>query len=572
MKKRCAFVVRVSDPRQGDEPGKSPDSQTEQLERYVSFLNSMAEEKGEDEYEAIDPPYELIGVSGKDSFDSPQFKKLKADILNKKVDMVMATGLDRFGRNVSKFLQFFEFLQNQVPKVDLVVTHYQIDTSTPTGQLVITILMALAEMQSHQLAKKIFQARRIKLDKGITTGGAVALGFDRDPKNPGIYKINKQEAVIVRFAFKAFLATKNLVTVANMLNAKGYRTKVAKGRGGAIKGGRKFNRRSVEYMLTNWRYCNWIEEHKKNKGVDPSQIDPEHRYRRFRPPNLKDWPPPIIPEEEFLQVQDILKGKQRSSISTNKKAKRSYLLSGLIHCGFCGKEMAADKGKTVNYYACENKKCPGRSIVHKRTPSLHRNSIRAQHLELAIKNFIKDDVLSKPNLITEITDQANVAYNKEGPQLSVEKRVQEAHLKALEDRRNGIQASIQLNQSNTQVLKDLNDQLIQVLSEIREQRRTISDTGKRIKANRASSITEQEVRLALESLASTDDLIPPHQQRELCELFISNVTVGETEIELDLNLAGIQYFRSAYGPKPASFDWTEEWYAHRDSNPKPSGP
>ena len=532
----------------------------------------MAEEKGEEGYIPIDPPYELIGVRGKDSFDSPQFKQLKADILNKKVDIVMATGLDRFGRNVRKFLQFFEFLQNQVPKVDLVVTHYQIDTSTPTGQLVITILMALAEMQSHQLSKKIFKARQIKLDKGITTGGAVALGFDRDPKNPGIYKINEKEAAIVRYAFKSFLATKNLVTVAKMMNAKGFRTKITKGRGGAIKGGRKFKRKSVEYILTNWRYCNWIEEHKKNKDIDQSQIEPEHRYRRFKPPNLKDWPPPIIPEEEFIQVQDILEGKQRSSISSYKEANRSYPLSGLIYCGFCDSEMKADKGKSNNYYACENKKCPGRPIVHKRTPSLHRNSIGAQHIELAIKKFIKDDVLSKPDLINEITTQANAAYNQQGPELTVEKRVQEAQLRALEDRRNGIQASIQLNQGNPQAQKDLNDQLLQVLSEIREQRRTISETGKRIKANRSSSITEQEVKLALESLASTDDLIPPHQQRELCELFISNVTVGETEIELNLNLAGIQYFRSAYGPKTKSFDWTEEWHAHRDSNPKPSGP
>ena len=568
----CALVVRVSDSRQGDEAGKSPDNQLEQLHRYIDYLNSVAVEKESEQYQAIEPPYEMIGVRGKDSFDSPQFKRLKSDIQENKVDIVMATGLDRFGRSVRKFLQFFEFLQDpKHKKVDLVVTHYQIDTATPIGQLVITILMALAEMQSHQLSQKIKGTRHTKLEHGLTTGGFIGLGFVRDPDRIGIYKIDEDEAAAVRLAFSKFRETRSLSEVARFLNKNGYRTKVTKGKKGTLRGGKPFTRKTVEYMLRNWRYCNWIEEHKKNQFKDQSKLPPEQRYRRFKPPNIKDWPPPIIPEEEFLEVQAMLDG----IAYTGKKPRSSespYLLSGLVKCGFCGSEMKTDKGKGTGYYACDNKSCMGREVMNKISPLMKRNSIRAADLELAIKHFISSHVLAKPALVKDITVEANRYQNRQIPELNKEKVRQESLLNNLESQRDGILKSIDMNREDKETLRDLNLQLRVVIDGVRKQKSQIQTTVEQIESAKRTSITEAVVKNALEALASTSDVIPAHQQKEICELFVARVSVERDTIVVGLNLAGMQYFRSRYGPDSKSFDWRDDWYARRESNPKPSGP
>lgn len=232
--KNCALVVRVSDPRQSDEPDKGTKIQIDQLNRYIDFINATAEEKGEEKLNFFDT-YELVGVSGRKSFDDKEFKRLHEDIRNGFVQVVMATGLDRFGRNVKKFLEFFEFIQEH--DVDLVVTHYQIDTASPTGKLIITILMALAEMQSFQIGKKQLESRRERNAKGIRAGGSIPLGYDYHPKKTGIYVINKKESQIVQLIFRLYREHLSPTKVAHILNGKGYRTKVRISQKGNRRGG-----------------------------------------------------------------------------------------------------------------------------------------------------------------------------------------------------------------------------------------------------------------------------------------------------------------------------------------------
>lgn len=198
--KKYAIVARVSDPRQSSHDHTSLDNQLKQIRRYVEYKNSIDE--GEEWEEAC--IIRLHGVSGKDSFDSTEFSGLKDDIRQGKIDVVIATVLDRFGRSVSKFLKFFELLEEN--NVDLVVTNHQIDTTSPMGRMVIVILMALAEMERVQLSDKITKSIADRISDGIKTGGAHVLGFDYDPDRAGFPKANESEAVAVDFIFNSFRA------------------------------------------------------------------------------------------------------------------------------------------------------------------------------------------------------------------------------------------------------------------------------------------------------------------------------------------------------------------------------
>ncbi len=565
--KKCAFVVRVSDPRQGDEPDKSPDNQREQLDSYIAYCNATAKETGSEQLELHDE-YRLIGVSGDKSFEDPEFLRLYSDIEDDSVDLVIATGLDRFGRNVKKFLEFFEFLQKN--NVDLVVTQYSIDTTNPTGKLVITILMALAEMQRHQLSSKITFTRKILLEKGLRTGGAIPLGYDRHPTKKGLYVINEKEAPIVKQIFKLFRRLQNYAHVAKLINEQGFRTKINISKKGNRRGGDEFDNRSIEYVLNNWIYCGWVEHHKNNKNKNQNELPEGRRYRLFQPPNTEDHPV-IIPHEEFVETQELMKSKKRMRSSTDDNV-YPYSLSGIVVCGFCENAMEPDKGKGINYYTCTNKECPGRDQIPIKFPRKKRNSIDASLLEQSVKRLIRDCLLDDPDRIGEIVAASNAGIKQELTAKRREVVTLRARKKSLEATRDGALIAIQENRDDQKTVTSFNHRAKEIMGGIKRLDELIQELEKEIPRYETQLVTESSVVKTLNALASSLNIIPPHQQKSLFEVFFSRVLVGLNKITADLYLPAIQYSIKRSGPKGPRFDKDSVWYAHRDSNPKPSGP
>jgi site-specific DNA recombinase len=565
--KKCGFVVRVSDPRQGDEPGKSPDNQREQLDSYVLYYNATAKEKGDELIELHDE-YRLVGVSGDKSFDDDEFKRLHNDIEANLVHMVIATGLDRFGRNVIKFLEFFEFLQTN--NVDLVVTQYSIDTTNPTGKLVITILMALAEMQRHQLSSKITATRRLLLDRGLRTGGAVPLGYDRHPTRKGLYVINEMEAPVVKQIFILFRKHQNYAQVASLINAQGFIAKINVSSKGNRKGGDEFDNRSVDYVLNNWTYCGWIEHHKIDKNKDQEALPEGKRYRRFAPANPEDLPI-IIPYDEFVETQELMKSLKRLGSSTDVKI-YPYTLSGIVVCDFCKNIMEPDKGKGISYYSCKSRECPGRNEIPLKYHRMKRNSISASLLEKTVKTLIRDTLLEEPGRIREIANSANEGIKSELTAKRREIVTLTARKKSLEATRDGALMAMKENKDDEPTFKSFNQRATATLKEIAGLENLIRELVKEIPRSEKQLVTESSVEKALRALASSLDVIPPHQQKSLFETFFSQVLVGLDKITADLYLPAIQYSIRRSGPKGPRFDESSVWHARRDSNPKPSGP
>ncbi|MDM7913052.1 MAG: recombinase family protein, partial [Methanotrichaceae archaeon] len=411
--KNCALVVRVSEKRQGEKPDSSPENQRIQLDRYIDFRNSQVDDDSNDRL-VFFKEYRLLGIPGKESFDSAQFVELRNDISSGHVDIVMATGLDRFGRNVKKFLEFFEFIRDH--KVELVVTHYQIDTATPTGQLVITILMALAEMQREQLSEKITTSRHILIsEKKRKSGGSVPLGFELVPERPGYYQVNVDEALIVRLAFDIYLQCRNLRKTARELNERGYRTKETLNRQGDPRGGRLFSSETVKYILQNMVYIGILEEHKLNKGKPDDEVPVGERYATHIPDDPSAWPK-LVDEGVFWDVQEIL----AREVPMNRLGARKthpYHLSGLVYCAICGEAMKAEKGKDLHYYACTNKDCDSRRSIAQAFPRLRRNSIDAKVLESAVQRLVKDTVLVSPSEVARLTKAVNQLQAGQTPRL-----------------------------------------------------------------------------------------------------------------------------------------------------------
>lgn len=97
-------------------------------------------------------------VSGA-SDDRPQLTLLLDYV--KEGDVVMVTKLDRLARNTRHLLEISEFLQHK--QVALRVLNLGIDTSTPTGKLMLTMIGAIATFERELMLER--QAEGIELAK-----------------------------------------------------------------------------------------------------------------------------------------------------------------------------------------------------------------------------------------------------------------------------------------------------------------------------------------------------------------------------------------------------------------------
>jgi DNA invertase Pin-like site-specific DNA recombinase len=149
---RTAIYARVSTIGQG----QSPEMQIRELREYC-------ERRGWQ----IAGEYVDIGISGaKDS--RPELNRLIVDAHRRRFDALVVWKFDRFARSVSHLLRALETFNSL--GVAFVSLSEQIDTSTPTGKMIFTVLGAVAELERSLIAERVRAGLRNAKAKGTRLG------------------------------------------------------------------------------------------------------------------------------------------------------------------------------------------------------------------------------------------------------------------------------------------------------------------------------------------------------------------------------------------------------------------
>lgn len=152
MTTRVAIYARVSTTTHGQDVGL----QTRELRQF-------AEARGWQ----VAGEYVDQGVSGaKDS--RPQLNRLMADAHRRRFDVVCVWRFDRFARSVSHLLRALETFK--ALGVDFVSYSEQMDTSTPAGKMVFTVLGAVAELERSLIVERVKAGLRNAKAKGKRLG------------------------------------------------------------------------------------------------------------------------------------------------------------------------------------------------------------------------------------------------------------------------------------------------------------------------------------------------------------------------------------------------------------------
>jgi DNA invertase Pin-like site-specific DNA recombinase len=148
---RAAIYARVSTTN-----GQDPEMQLRELREYCQHRGW--ELAGE---------YVDAGISGaKDS--RPELNRLNADARRRRFDSIVVWKFDRFARSVSHLLRALEEFRSL--GIEFVSLSEQVDTSTPTGKMIFTVLGAVAELERSLIAERVRAGLRNARAKGIRLG------------------------------------------------------------------------------------------------------------------------------------------------------------------------------------------------------------------------------------------------------------------------------------------------------------------------------------------------------------------------------------------------------------------
>jgi DNA invertase Pin-like site-specific DNA recombinase len=98
----------------------------------------------------------------------PEVDRLMADAHRRRFDCVVVWKFDRFARSVSHLLRALETFKAQ--GIEFVSFSEQMDTSTPAGKMVFTVLGAVAELERSLIVERVKAGLRNARSKGKRLG------------------------------------------------------------------------------------------------------------------------------------------------------------------------------------------------------------------------------------------------------------------------------------------------------------------------------------------------------------------------------------------------------------------
>ncbi len=216
-----------------------------------------------------------------------------------------------------------------------------------------------AELEREKTAQRAHEHLLTKARRGLVVGGRV-FGYDNVEVKEGDrrvrveYRINENEAKIVREIFRRYADGEGLRTIAQDLQRRGIPAPKAGRRGTGV-----WSYSSIREMLRRDRYRGrivWGRHEKTYRGGTKVRI------RRLSDQWVKlDVPELRIVEDDVWKLVQQKVEKQAGNVDKRKRGPAPrYLLSGLARCADCGGLIHVARGKNgrenVAVYACSKRK------------------------------------------------------------------------------------------------------------------------------------------------------------------------------------------------------------------------
>ncbi len=267
------------------------------------------------------------GISGTQVKNRAEFLRLIEDCRAGLVDQIITKSVSRFGRNTVDTLLYTRELRSL--GIDVYFEKEHLHSCSAEGELMLTLMAALAESESENMSENIKWGKRRRYEKGRVESLALAnlYGYRKDG---GALVIDESEAEVVRRIYTEFLDGLNYEQISAGLNADGVPTRRSNG---------VWFNRTVMNVLTNEKYmgdCLF----QKTFNIDPITHKAAPNKGQLPQYYLEDCIPAIITKEVWaLTQQEIQRRRTWKPMSSTELPFKNRIV-----CGTCGSGV-------VQYYA-----------------------------------------------------------------------------------------------------------------------------------------------------------------------------------------------------------------------------
>lgn len=325
---RAALYMRLS--KEDQVAGESGSILTQRR-----ILNEYAKENGF----VIYREYVDDGCSGT-NFERIGFKQMLADILLKKVNLVIVKDLSRFGRD---YIGAGEYLEKIFPlqSVRVIAINDGFDSLKKVSYQMLAIKNVFNEMYARDISDKITTSLKAKMQSGAYIGNFAPYGYQKDFHNKNKLVVNEETAPIVKQIFHWATQGLNPKKIAERLNCKQilaplayrnfYHTK-RKINDQICKQG--WNAATIGRILKNPVYLGHLVQGKTRKV--------SFKLKQLVPVDCEEWitvkntHAALVSEEDFELIMQM-----RRNRTCHKQGSFFNLFSGVAFCKACGRRMSS---------------------------------------------------------------------------------------------------------------------------------------------------------------------------------------------------------------------------------------
>lgn len=425
------------------------------------------------------------------------FQCMISDCKNKLVDCILVWKTDRFARNTQDSL--FYKMKLEKLGIKLISITQPIDTTTPEGALMYTLLAGMDEYYSKNLASNVKRALKNNANNCLSNGGTAPLGYDIVDRK---YVVNEQEKPIIQKIFEMYINGIGITEIALKLNLEGYKTKK----------GKPFGKNSIFEIINNEKYTGTYI-YNKSGGYNRHQ-------KRDDTIKIENAFEPIISKETFEKAME-----RRETNKKNKggfKSNHIYLLSGLIFCGdcgarYCGSTSTKKKGNNIyktGYYTCSNRNKIGKCTNH---------IIKQEEIEKYVYEALLNKILNG-NSIESLVQKVKIEYNK--LQESSETLVKETQkqLNSVIERLNNLLAMLELSQTPS---------LLNRINELDNEKTILEQQIQIYKTTTKDSIPENKIIEVLKKDFNSLKSKSKEEVKKIIQKYVKRITIYSDRFEVE---------------------------------------
>jgi site-specific DNA recombinase len=273
---------------------------SENIDIQISLCKEYAEDKG----------WKVVGIFQDNDISAskystkrrPGYNTLITALKNDGIEAVLVVEMSRLYRRIEELLDLIRLAETTSLNHIVVIEEgsgYDLSTGIGINDAVSSVNNAVYE--SRKMSDRLKRKFRARAKGGLAHGGSRPYGYET-----GGMIIREDEAQVIRRVTARVIRGTSIATIVKDLNDRGIPSA----------SGKKWGHKSLKQVLTRRRLIG-IRTH---RGVEYPAA----------------WPP-ILLLEEWEMVQAALRSAYRK-----RTFGRTYLLTGLLECGSCGKPLLGD--------------------------------------------------------------------------------------------------------------------------------------------------------------------------------------------------------------------------------------